>query len=350
MSGTFPHEMKFVNGLSGDPALHVFFPMSGDAMLFDLGTLDALSNRELLKVRHAFVSHCHIDHFIGFDRLLRVNIPHFRSVSVAGPEGFIANVRGRLHGYLWNLLEKDQIVFDVTEVLADGSLKQATISSTHGFEPSDVRTVSGVGGIAKVAQIADGGEVRAVVLDHGTPSVAYRFESPRRMHVRSEVLASLGYQPGPWIKELQTAASRQRFDAMIEVAGQKHRAGDLTKTLLSEVPSFSLGYLTDIVFSEKNLARLKALFTPTTVLVCEASFRDADALRAQQKLHLSTRQAALIAAVCQVEDLRVFHVSGIYGEDTQVSVEEAARYFAEYRAMTPEDLEAAIASEIRRVS
>ena len=63
---------KLINDPLGDPGMMVEFLYERRALQFDLGDLSGIPNSELLKISHVFVSHTHIDHFIGFDRLLRV--------------------------------------------------------------------------------------------------------------------------------------------------------------------------------------------------------------------------------------------------------------------------------------
>ena len=56
------------------------------ALQFDLGDLSSITNSELLKISHVFISHTHIDHFIGFDRLLRTVFGRAKTLTIFGPE------------------------------------------------------------------------------------------------------------------------------------------------------------------------------------------------------------------------------------------------------------------------
>ena len=58
---------RLVNGPFEDPALFIPFQFERRALIFDLGDISRLAPRDLLKTSHAFVTHAHMDHFIGFD-------------------------------------------------------------------------------------------------------------------------------------------------------------------------------------------------------------------------------------------------------------------------------------------
>jgi ribonuclease Z len=92
-------------------------------MLFDLGRLDRLSVREILKLSDVFVSHTHIDHFIGFDHLLSSALHREQDLQLFGPNGFMENVRGKLAGYAWNLIRDYPFTLVVHEV--DGPSKKS---------------------------------------------------------------------------------------------------------------------------------------------------------------------------------------------------------------------------------
>ena len=96
---------RLVNGAQGDPAVYAPFKYERRALLFDLGDLNPLSSRSLLKVSHIFVSHTHVDHFVGFDQILRLHLGREKRLVLYGPPGFVSNVEGKLRGYIWNLVK-----------------------------------------------------------------------------------------------------------------------------------------------------------------------------------------------------------------------------------------------------
>ena len=113
---------SLVNGRFGDPALYIETLFEKHAILLDLGDIAALPPRKINRIEHVFVSHAHIDHFVGFDLLLRVLVGREKTVHLFGPEGFIDRVGHKLQAYQWNLVDRFlfDLVFAVAEIEANG--------------------------------------------------------------------------------------------------------------------------------------------------------------------------------------------------------------------------------------
>ncbi len=136
---------SLVNNPLGDPGLFVQFLYEKRAFLFDMGDQSPLTNADLLKVTHVFVSHTHIDHFIGFDRFLRIVFGREKTITLYGPENFINNVEGKLAGFTWNLVDRyeESLTLEVVEVHSD-RLRKATFRAIEKFKRSDYGKNSGM--------------------------------------------------------------------------------------------------------------------------------------------------------------------------------------------------------------
>src|SRR4029077_14131016 len=73
----------------------------------DLGRASSLPVKLLHRVGLVLLSHAHMEHFFGFDELLRALLGTPRSLTIVGPEGTAARVASRVDGYSWNLIEAD---------------------------------------------------------------------------------------------------------------------------------------------------------------------------------------------------------------------------------------------------
>ena len=110
---------RLLNGPIGDPALYVDILHAGCALLFDLGYISSLTEAKILKLSHVFVTHTHVDHFYGFDRLLRVVLGRDKQIAIYGPPGIASQVAGKLSGYTWNLVKDYPLELRVGEIYQD---------------------------------------------------------------------------------------------------------------------------------------------------------------------------------------------------------------------------------------
>ena len=246
-----------VNDLFGDPALYVALPWERRALLFDLGDITALSAGRLLKITDVFVSHAHLDHFVGFDHLLRVLLGRPKGLRLYGPPGFLDHVEGKLRGYTWNLVEGYSLSLEVHEVHPDRVVK-ARFACPEGFLRLDDPAAHPFDGV-----ILDEPQfcVRAVHLDHRIPCLAFALEEPVHLNVDKAALEALGLPVGPWLIDLKRAVrAGAADDHPIRIVSTQDGMrvervlplGVLRREVVRANPGQKMAYVTDAVNSPDN--------------------------------------------------------------------------------------------------
>jgi ribonuclease Z len=321
-----------VNDAFGDPALYVEVKFARRGLLFDLGDLHALAPRKILRLTDICVSHMHVDHFIGFDQVLRVLIGREQTVRVYGPAGILDAVGHRLAGYAWNLTERftADLVFEVTELRSAGEAAKARFRFKNRFRREDLGEAALRDGL-----LLDDGRlrVRAAVLDHGIPCLAFAVEETAHVNVWKSRLEELELPVGPWLRGLKEAVLRGApDDTPVRVEGDGDARslplGDLKKKVLQIVPGQKIAYVVDAAYTEQNIARIVALAKDADILFIEACFAAAEAERAADRKHLTTAQAGTLGRLAGVGRLEPFHFSPRYAGEAERLRREAAEAFA----------------------
>jgi ribonuclease Z len=194
-----------VNDVFSDPGLFVEVRWSKRALLFDLGHNDALGPTRLLRAGDIFISHTHMDHFIGFDALLRVALGRGKVLRLYGPPGLVANVQGKLLGYTWNLVDGYPLRI-VAQEFHDQTIRSATFLATEGFRRQDEPDVPLIGREpGSSVRVLDDPmfTVRAVALNHRIASFAYSLQEQFHVNVNKERLHEAGLPVGRWLKDVK---------------------------------------------------------------------------------------------------------------------------------------------------
>lgn len=308
---------ELVNPPSGDPALFVEMLFERRGLLFDLGELRALPPRKILRVSDVFVSHAHMDHFMGFDWLLRICLGREKRIRLHGPPGFLEQVEHKLAAYSWNLAERyeSNLRLEVTECAPDGGAWRAAFSCRGRFRREGEARLR----LDDLVLLEEPGlRVRTAFLDHRIPCMAFALEQRRHVNIWRNRLADLGLEVGPWLRELKQSVLRGEPDDSPITA--RHAGGDERQLRLGElrttlrvVEGQKLAYVTDCAFHEENARRIVELARGADLLYIEAMFADADAALAAAKAHLTARQAGALAREAGVKAVVPFHHSARYG-------------------------------------
>lgn len=320
MRSGFSH--RPVNGHFEDPCIYVRIPWERRALLFDLGDIHNLTPSEILRITDVFVTHAHIDHFIGFDRLLRVILRRQMPVTVYGPPGIGSRVAGKLRGYSWNLIRDYPAVIHVCS-FSGRTASRSLFRAKNGFRRERAGREDSDGTLMSNPAF----KVRAERLDHDIPCLAYSLEEEFHINIDRDRLFKMGLSVGPWLNELKKAIrEKSPKERLINAGGKLCSLGQLSEIALI-TRGQKISYATDIAMDRTNETRLIGFVKGADVFYCEAYFLEKDRERAIERFHLTARMCGKIAREAKARKLVVTHISPKYADCPEEVIEEAMAAF-----------------------
>jgi len=326
---------RLINGPFEDPGLFIPFLFQKRAILFDLGDVSALASRDLLKLTHVFVTHTHMDHFIGFDHMLRLLLGREKELHIYGPEKFLENVEGKLAGYTWNLVEnyKTRFVLHATEVHERHTITRSFACQERFLATRPTTRTANSGILVQEPALT----ISTAILDHAMPCLGLRLEERFHINIRKEKLLALGLDAGPWLSAFKQAIyygsnPNDRFEV---VCGKNHSIirefaiGELTEAIAMITPGQKIAYIADVGYQPANVDKIIDLAQGADHLFIKAAFLDRHRHIAQQKHHLTARQAGTLARKAKVKQLTLFHHSPRYMDQVHLLEAEARQAFSQ---------------------
>jgi ribonuclease Z len=320
MKPTFIHSL--VNPPFEDPSLYVRIMREKRAFLFDIGTISRLNPGDLQKITDVFVTHTHIDHFIGFDLLIRALLRRELPLRVYGPSNITDCVEGKLKGYTWNLIKEYPLKIEVFRVDGD-MIASSRFDAENGF----ARIENGTKHFSGVLLNEPLFTVKAIQLKHEIQCLAFSAEEEFHINIDKSSLTKEGLTVGPWLAALKKAIRGQH-------PGETEFIVDDRKFTLKELQKIAkisrgqkIAYVTDVSPDDENIGKIIGFVRDVDTLYCEAYFMDKDSERAFNRFHLTAKIAGRLAREAEVKRLVVMHFSPKYRDGADSPEEEAMEEF-----------------------
>lgn len=326
---------RLINDPFLDPGLFIPFLFERRALMFDLGELSPLSPRDLLKVTHVFVTHTHMDHFIGFDTLLRIFIGREKKLHIFGPPDFFKQVEGKLSGYTWNLVNeyKNDFNLRITEIHQDNMLTKIYVCRDR-FRTKKERFKEP---FSSILLKEPSFHVEAAILDHRVPCIGLSLKENFYVNILKEGLRELGLPVGSWLNRFKQALYTQMdlksdFYVTWEEKGKiikekRFVLGELAEKIAKISHGQKITYITDILGNPDNYEKVLRLAHKADHLFIEAAFLDRDKETAKKRYHLTAKEAGELAKRAEVKQFTPFHFSPRYSSNREEIRREAMEAF-----------------------
>ena len=320
MKPTFIH--RLINSPFEDPTLYVRIVRERRAVLFDIGSIDRLKPADLQKITDVFVTHTHIDHFIGFDILLRALLRRETPLRVYGPSNIIDCIEGKLRSYTWNLIKEYPLKIEAFSING-AKIIVSGFYAKNCFKRTDNGVVEFNGIVLREPLFT----IKAIQLDHQIPCLAFSIEEEFHININKASLKETGLPVGPWLSELKKAIREGRSgETEFEVSNRRFKLKDL-RDIATITKGQKISYVTDVSMHDENIKKIIDFVRDSDAFYCEAYFMDKDSDRALERFHLTAKITGRIAREAGVKHLVVMHFSPKYRNQPDSPEDEAMREF-----------------------
>jgi ribonuclease Z len=267
-----------------------YLDYNGEGILVDCGEGTQrqmnIANINRNKVRKMLITHWHGDHVSGILGLIQTisNSIESATLEIFGP----VETRKRFKSLL------DSTYF--------GNLGKLKISITE----IDCKTIT-------TFYENENYYLEAIPLEHGIPTLGYRFVEKDRRRIAVSKVKKLGIPESPLLGKLQNGES-------ITYKGKTHTSDELTYI----VPGKKVAFVMDTSYTKSALDIAK----DADLLICESTYMDKHDEKGEKNKHLTVKQAAYIANHANVKKLVLTHFSQRYKEGKEIE-EEARDIFSE---------------------
>jgi ribonuclease Z len=303
-------KVKQLNSPFDDTAFFIRNIYKKTPFLFDCGKLNKISNSELLSISDVFISHTHMDHFYGFDRLLRGSICANKTIRFFGPKGIIKNIQGKIDSYTWNLIKSYNLNISVIELTEKDIFDTATFSSYAGFIPKKNKINK------NSIKLENNFSLDYEFFDHGITSVGYKITEPQLIHIDKNNLIEYGFKPDKWLGKLIKSIENKNYDKIIECTTFNGIKPFLVKELEEKLVIYkkpqSITFITDIAPTFENIKKAIYFAKNSSVLLIESMFTKNDILHSIDKKHLTVELSKFIFKESDSEYVRFFHFAPRY--------------------------------------
>lgn len=309
-------QYKILGRPGRDNALYVWLN-AGTRMyrlLFDCGEniFTSLSQGDIKSIDYLLFSHLHIDHIAGFDYYFRRTFDRQKPNFIWGPENTSSIIHNRLKGFTWNLIWQTPGEFIISDI-SENTVNTSRFVTSEGYENRRKADYSFEFSTSdNIITLMDNTDfvLQAVILNHNIPCVGYKILEKDSLNINKDELDKSGLKPGSW---LQTVRNLSEDDStIINIDNKDYYLGDLRKDLLFSKKGESICYLTDFIFDDKSKESLTKFISGSDIVICESQYHNDDAELAAQNFHLTSRQAAFLAAESGAKKLILFHISERY--------------------------------------